>query len=308
MSEAKRDLAASVSARLLNLAKKSGEDFQTLLTAYCFERFLYRLGKSSGKDRYILKGAMLLRLWSVSPYRATRDLDMLCTGESSHETVRKEIESICTMDVEPDGIRFSTEKFEIEDIRTEGENAGTRVKLEAYCGPARLSLQIDMGLGDSVWPVPGICRYPSLLDFPEPEILAYPREAVIAEKLDAIVVLGDSNSRIKDFFDIHYLASHFSFDRATLVRAIEGTFSQRRTPCPAETPFGLTQAYWSNSLRLSQIRAFSKRSHIQLTDTPAENFIRLLQSFLLPLLDDLTRRSHKEGVWNPGGPWEAPRA
>ena len=103
-------------------------------------------------------------------------------------------------------------------------------------GSARLVLQIDMGAGDSVWPAPQSCNYPTLLEFPAPRVLAYPREAVIAEKLEAMVVLGDRNSRIKDFFDLHFLASQFEVDRATLTEAIRRTFERRRTPIPSEPP------------------------------------------------------------------------
>jgi Nucleotidyl transferase AbiEii toxin, Type IV TA system/Transcriptional regulator, AbiEi antitoxin len=110
----------------------------------------------------------------------------------------------------------SADSIRVEAIRAEDEYAGVRAVLPARCGTARLPLQIDVGVGDSVWPVPQECIYPVLLDFPPPEVLAYPREAVVAEKLEALVVFGDRNSRIKDFFDLHFLASGFEFDRATL--------------------------------------------------------------------------------------------
>lgn len=132
--------------------------------------------------------------------------------------------------MKPDAVSFDAEAAEIEAIRAEDEYAGTRATLPARCGKARLSLQIDMGLGDSVWPAPCSCAYPTLLDFPAPEVIAYPREAVVAEKLDAMVVLGDRNSRIKDFFDLHHLASRFDFDREILAEAVRRTFARRRTP------------------------------------------------------------------------------
>ena len=216
MTDKKTNLAASVAARLLNRAKQSGDDYQTLLTGYCFERFLYRLGTSSVRDRFVLKGAMLLRVWSDQPYRATRDLDLLHLGDGSFDAIRDDIRTICVTPVEPDAVAFDADAVRIETIRAEDEYAGTRATLPARCGTARLTLQIDMGFGDSVWPTPRLSAYPALLDLPAPEVLVYPREAVVAEKLEAMVVLGDRNSRIKDFFDLHYLASRFEFDRATL--------------------------------------------------------------------------------------------
>jgi len=146
--------------------------------------------------------------------RATRDLDLLRKGDGSFTAIRTDIETICSTQVESDAVIFDPGALRIEAIRAEDEYAGTRVHLPARCGTALLTLQIDMGRGDSVWPPPQPCAYPALLDFPSPTILAYPPEAVIAEKLEAIVVLGDRNSRIKDFFDLHHLANRFELDRA----------------------------------------------------------------------------------------------
>jgi hypothetical protein len=303
MTSSKRNLAASVTARLFNHAKRTGGDYQTLLAGYCLERFLYRLGASGLRDRFVLKGAMLLRLWSEQPYRATRDLDLLRRGDGSFDAVREDIRTICATPVEPDAVVFGPETIRIEAIRAEDEYAGTRATLQAHCGTARLTLQIDMGLGDSVWPTPAPCVYPALLDLPAPEVLAYPREAVVAEKFEAMVVLGDRSSRIKDFFDLHHLASRFEFDRATLAEAVRRTFARRRTPIPVDEPIGLTPAYWDNPSRPAQVRAFARRVGLAVPDKPGEEFTRLLGAFLLPILGDLRCGKRREGTWEPGGPW-----
>ena len=211
---AKANLGASVAARLLNRARQTGDDYQVLLTTYCIERFLYRLAVSSLGDRFVLKGAMLLRLWSEQPYRATVDLDLLRRGDGAFDAIRDDLRTIVATPVPPDAVTFDGERIGLEAIRAEDEYAGTRATLHTRCGKARLMLQIDMGLGDAVWPAPQPCAFPTLLDFPAPDLLAYPREAVVAEKLEAMVVLGDRNSRIKDFFDLHHLARRFEFDRA----------------------------------------------------------------------------------------------
>jgi hypothetical protein len=161
-----------------------------------------------------------------------------------------------------------------------------------------------MGLGDAVWPAPQACTYPTLLDFPAPELLAYPREAVVAEKLEAIVVLGDRNSRIKDFFDLHHLAHRFEFDRATLFEVVRRTFERRHTPIPAEDPIGLTSLYWENPSRPAQVRAFARRARIAVPEKPAEEFMRLLHALLSPVLEDLRNGTGREGTWRPGGPWQ----
>jgi hypothetical protein len=216
---------------------------------------------------------------------------------------RDDLRAIVATPVAPDAVTFDGKHIEIEAIRAEDEYAGTRTTLRAACGSARLSLQIDMGLGDSVWPAPQPCAFPTILNFPAPQLLAYPREAVVAEKLEAIVVLGDRNSRIKDFFDLDYLSSRFEFDLATLTEAVRRTFERRHTPAPPEDPIGLTAAYWENPTRPQQVRAFARRARIEVPEKPAEEFARRLHAFLSPVLDELRNGARSEGTWRPGGPW-----
>ncbi len=300
---AQADLGASVMARLLNRARTTGDDYQTLLAAYAFERFLYRLGVSPLRDRFVLKGAMLLRLWSDQPYRATRDLDLLRRGDGSFEAIVNDLRTVISAPAPPDGVNFDGRRISVEAIRAEDEYAGTRAKLPARCGSARLALQIDMGLGDSVWPAPQRCAYPALLDLPAPDVLAYPREAVVAEKFEALVVFGDRNSRIKDFFDLHYLATHFEFDRKTLAHAVRWTFERRNTPIPASEPIGLTPAYWKNPSRSAQVRAFARRAGLTVPESFANELARVLGAFLSPVLDDLRDGAKRDATWAPGGPW-----
>ncbi len=248
---------------------------------------------------------MLLRLWSDQPYRTTRDLDLLRRGVGSFDSIREDFQTICTAPVEPDAVVFDATALRIEAIRAEDEYAGTRAALSVQCGTARLRLQIDMGLGDTIWPTSQPCTYPALLEFPPPDILAYPREAVVAEKLEALVVLGDRNSRIKDFFDLHHLASRFEFDRATLTEAVRRTFAQRRTPIAADAPIGLTPEYWENPSRPAHVRAFASRARLATPGDPGKEFVGLLGAFLLPLLDDVRCGITGSGNWLPGGAWRA---
>ena len=300
----KANLAASVAARLLNRARQTGDDFQVLLTSYCLERFLYRLAVSDRRDRFVLKGAMLLRLWSDQPYRATLDIDFLRRGDGAFDAVREDLRAIVATPAPQDAVDFDGERIRIEAIRAEDEYAGTRASLPARCGSARLMLQIDLGIADAVWPAPQTCTYPALLDFPAPELLAYPREAVVAEKLEAMVVLGDRNSRIKDFFDLHHLATRFAFDRATLAEAVRRTFVRRHTPAPEQQPVALTRQYWENPSRPAQVRAFARRARIAVPDGFADECAQTLDAFLSPLLADLRQGVRREGAWQPGGPWQ----
>jgi predicted nucleotidyltransferase component of viral defense system len=299
----KTNLAASVAARLLNLARQTGDDYQTLLTSYCLERFLYRLAVSDRRDRFVLKGAMLLRLWSDRPYRATRDLDLLRRGDGGFDAIRDDLRAIVATPTAPDAVDFDGDRIRIEAIRAEDEYAGARATLPVRSGKARLTLQIDMGLGDAVWPAAERCAYPTLLDFPAPELLAYPREAVVAEKLEAMVVLGDRNSRIKDFFDLHHIASRFDFERKTLGEAVRRTFERRRTQIPDDRPISLTRAYWENPSRPMQMRAFARRARISIPEDFADVCARMLDAFLSPILEDLRVGASRAGTWRAGGPW-----
>ena len=126
---------------------------------------------------------------------------------------------------------------------------------------------------------------------------------MIAEKLEAIVALGDRNSRIKDYFDLRYLASRFEFDGATLAESIHRTFQRRRIPIPREEPFGLTTEYWDNSSRVTQIRAFARRANLEVGPDVGEEVLGVLRPFLLPILENLRRGVATAGTWLPGGPW-----
>lgn len=297
------DLGASVTARLLQQARRTGDDYQVLLTRYCLERFLYRLSASEHRARFVLKGAMLLGVWSNRPYRATFDLDLLRRGDGTIEAIRADLTDIVNAPASPDAVEFAAEDIRFQSITAQDEYVGTRATLPATCGTARLRLQIDIGLGDAVWPAPQMCAYPTLLDLPAPNLFVYPREAVVAEKLEAIVVLGDRNSRIKDYFDLYHLADSFEFDRLTLSEAVRRTFARRGTPIPPEPPIGLSRTYWENPSRPAQVRAFARRARLDVAASFPEDCSRLLADFLGPLLEDLRRGESDSGTWSPRGPW-----
>ena len=300
----RKNVAASIQARLLVRARKAGEDYQVLFAAFVTERFLYRLGTSSVADRFVLKGAMLLRLWSENPYRATRDLDLLRRGDGAQQALRADLETICSVPVEPDGIEFDATTIKLEAMTAAEEYVGTRATLLAHSGRARQHLQVDMGLGDAVFPPPEPRGYPALLkEFPAPIVLAYAPDTVVAEKLEAILVLGDRNSRIKDFFDLRYIAENFEFERSRLTEAIGQTLARRGTPIPTDDPLGLTAAYWDNPSRPMQTRAFARRAGLDVDTSSGAEILAVIRPFLLPILGDLRRGVRTEGTWKPRGPW-----
>ena len=204
--------AASVRARLLNASKKTGEAFQSLLVRYAVERFLYRLGKSSHQNSFVLKGAMLFVAWGGRPHRPTKDLDLLGFGDPGQADVARRIAEIAAGTYE-DGIEFDLGSIKTELIKEDAEYEGVRVHVSARLEQARVPLRIDIGFGDAVTPEPVTIQFPTILERVEAPVLRiYPPEVVIAVKLHAMVVLDIRNSRMKDFYDLWYLARTRSFE------------------------------------------------------------------------------------------------
>jgi hypothetical protein len=299
-----RNAGASVRERLLNHARESQQEFGVVLRRYFMERFLYRLGESASVNRFVLKGAMLLQLWADQPYRATGDLDLLRRGDADDEALIADLRELLALPVEPDdGVVFDVASLTIEPIRRENAYGGRRVHFVASLARARERLQVDLGIGDAIWPRPRKLEYPTLLDSAPPSILTYPRETVIAEKLQAMVVLGPRNSRIRDFYDVHYLASTFSFEGEVISEAVRRTFARRRTPVPSTLPVGLTTEYWDESGREAQIRAFGRRAKLDTDVLQAKSMLPRLESFLWPLLQHLAADEKFVAHWPIGGPW-----
>jgi predicted nucleotidyltransferase component of viral defense system len=194
MSEA-RNIAASVHARLLNLAREREIQFNLILPRYGVERLLYRLSRSEHSSRFVLKGASLFALWSEMPHRSTRDLDLLGSGDSSLAALAATFREICLLDVEDDGLRFDETSVKSQEIKSLDEYVGARVTLMAHLGTARLPLQVDIGIGDAVVPPAEEVTYPTLLDQPAPRLRAYRMETAIAEKLHAMAIHGMQNTR-----------------------------------------------------------------------------------------------------------------
>jgi predicted nucleotidyltransferase component of viral defense system len=222
-------LARSVHVRLVRHAHSLKLDPNLVLTRYALERFLYRLSRSPHGDRFVLKGAMLMLVWLGETVRPTRDADLLALWTVESEELQRIMEEVCRMDVEPDGLEFDPSTVRVDRIRRGAAHGGRRVTLLGRVGDGRYRVQVDVGLGDEVVPEPPWIDYPTLLDFPPPRLRAYGPETLIAEKVHAMVELGERNTRIRDFFDVQALAREQSFDGDVLRRAIASTFAARVT-------------------------------------------------------------------------------
>jgi predicted nucleotidyltransferase component of viral defense system len=293
--------AASVRDRLRNLARQEHVEFQLVLSDFAIERLLYRLGVSEHANRYVLKGAMLFKLWPERRHRATWDLDLHGRGSSAVTDVVEVIRSLCAIDG-GDGIVFDPASAVGEEIRAGQEYDGVRVRLVAHLAEARIPVQVDVGFGDAITPAPARTSYPTLLDHPPPKVLVYPREAVVAEKLEAMVSLGVTNSRMKDFYDVHVLASRFAFEGSTLAEATRATFMRRRTPFPDAEPVVLSEGFLAAPERQTQWRAFLRRGRL---DAPLDTIelAAALRRFLAPVLAAAAGNESLALNWPAGGPW-----
>lgn len=305
MKERVKDISASVRARLLNLSRTHDEDFQMVLTRYLIERFLYRLSQSEHSERFIVKGAVLFSLWVPDKlfHRSTKDLDLLGHGKLQGQQLRDIVVDICQTEVADDGLDFDIQSVKVELIRIDDYHGGFRILAKARLAGAVLSLQVDVGMGDNVYPEPSTVSFPTLLEQPAAEVLAYRKETVIAEKFHAMVDKGLSNSRMKDFFDIRFLARNFSFEEETLGKALTSTFWPRKTKLPVEIPIALTPAF-SEGTRPVQWEAFLRKS-----DLPTEPFAIVIEdiaSFLWPICQHLHQGTPLSHRWPPGGPWTPP--
>ncbi len=239
------DVAASVKARLLAQAKAQREEFERTLVRYAAERLLYRLGVSPARERCILKGASLLTAWMPDPYRATRDVDVLSFGSPDAAAIRALVEEICAEPCPEDGLRFDLSEVTVEEIRGPEEYPGKRARFLAFLGTARIHVRMDFGFGDALVVGPEEINYPTMLaGLPAPRLCAYPREATVAEKFEAMVKLDTRNSRMKDFHDLWALSRAFAFDGAALQRAIAACFDRRATHWRPEVPRALTPAFY----------------------------------------------------------------
>jgi hypothetical protein len=261
--------ARSVHVRLVRHAKAQGLDPSLVFTRYATERLLYRLSVSEHRSRFILKGAMLIMAWFGDTIRGTRDADL-------------------------DGMRFDPSSVAVRPIRDGDPYGGQRVTMLSRLGSGRITVQVDVGLGDAVFPEPEVLELPSLLDAPPARLKAYLPETVVAEKLHALVTLGSANTRLKDFFNLHLLATSRRFQGRLLGEAVVRTFERRNTELPVEVPVGLTPAFVTAEKQAQWARFVERgtlRAHRGLDSVVAD-----LAVFLMPVLD----RAVEGATWVPG--------
>jgi hypothetical protein len=297
-----QNVAASVRQRLLNLARSSNRPFNEVLQHFAMERFLRRLAASEHAERFVLKGALMMRVWRVPSSRPTMDIDLLGRLDNDIDTIVTVTRELCGQSVELDGMRFDPATVEGGRIAEDAEYDGVRVRFRGCLGTAQVHMQLDIGFGDAVTPGPVPADYPTILDLPPPRLQGYPRETVVAEKFHAMAKRGLLNSRMRDFFDLWVLAGQFEFDAATLSAAIRNTFARRGMPVPVDPP-ALTAAFAEDAAKQTQWRAFVRKSLLAQAPKELRDVVAPVAAFLRPVITVMAGEASVEGEWKPGGPW-----
>jgi predicted nucleotidyltransferase component of viral defense system len=296
-----KNVVASVLARLRNSSKSSGVPFQQVLQQYAMERFLYRVSKSQHAQSVILKGALLLKTIGIPNARPTMDIDMLRKGNADQASLVALVKDCATLEVEADGLTFLAAGVVAEVITKDSEYKGTRVIMDARMDNVRLKIQVDFGVGDVMVPGPRIIEYPVFLGGETIQLLAYPVESAIAEKLQAMVALGAANSRMKDFYDVWICSKHLDFNTDTLLKAVDATFKNRETPVPEDEFEALTTNFVEG--HRVQWNAFVRKMG---EDTLIDAFAKVvvdLKVFALPALRAVARGEKLTQQWKASSGW-----
>lgn len=286
-----KNIAASVKERLKNISTQTGKDYQNLIRLYVQERFLYRLSISIYANNLILKGALLFLAHDISRLRPTRDIDFLGLSISN---VRSEIVEIIKhiLEIESeDGLRFEPDEIESENIVEDGDYHGVRIKFFAYLENTRERVQIDIGFGDKITAGPVDVDFPTILDFPAPHLKVYSVESSIAEKFEAIVSLQLLTSRMKDFYDIIFLAGNYQFKINILKQAIQTTFIHRKTDISLR--YKIYADIFKNDQQLQkQWSSFLNRNKLN-AESNFSNVVDKIHLFIEPVLT-----GKKETIWS----------
>ncbi len=266
------DIAASVLARLKNKAEESGRSYQLCLQLFCQEEFLRRLEKSEYAENLVLKGGLFI--YSVTDFdsRVTVDVDFLLRQiPNTPERLKTVLEEIIAT---PTGNDFIT--FEVKDvvpISVAKKYAGIGASVIACIKNTKTPFSIDFGVGDVIVPKQEKRKIPTQLsEFDAPTVNTYSLETTVAEKIDAILSLMEFSSRMKDYYDIYYLAHKFDFDGATLTEALKKTFENRGHAFTIEQ-FERVMSFADDSAMQKKWKAFCRK-----TDIKTDNFSMVLKT------------------------------
>ncbi len=294
-----KNLAKSIRDRLLNYAKQQGDNFNTVMTQYVLQRLLYRLSISEYSDRFLLKGAWLFVIWNNALHRPTKDVDLLGYGNNDLDELLATFKSIASLSTnEPDGVVFALESFRSVQINEGDFYQGVRITGLAKLDAANVSFQVDVGFGDVVTPTAEVACLPSLLDMAEPKLRVYPVYTVIAEKFQAMVMLGLTNSRMKDFYDIGVIAHTMPLDGETLAQAVKATFERRETEVSIERLYVFSDEFKQDKDKQTQWDAFLNKNNLD-NEINFSDFIDEVKMLLSPVYESIVNQRSFKKRWSP---------
>ena len=299
-----KNKAASIRARLMNIARAEKIDFDFLLLRYFQEKFLYRLAISEFSDRFILKGGLLLICLKMPRSRPTKDIDFLAK-EIKNDPVELEhiFRSITAISCN-DGVKFISSSLISEQIKENTDYEGIRIKIDATLGQARKKLQMDIGFGDVIIPRAIRMEFPTLLEEKPPRIKVYSIESIISEKFEAMVKLAMVNSRIKDFYDIYALSVSYNFKSDRLKKAIGSTFYRRKTSIP-DNPLIFRLKFHRDEEKQRQWSAFLRKSRLQDVNQDFNEIMERITSFLKPIVVSIKDKNKENKIWDAiAGCWK----
>ena len=220
--------AMSLKAKIRNIAKQKNIPAQVILQNYMFERLLVRLAASTYKDKFVLKGGMLVAAIVGLDNRATMDLDTTLKNlPLTPEAIRSALEQVSAVPFD-DGVAFEVGK--ISPIREDDIYGGYRVMLNAHFDTLITPLSIDVSTGDAITPHAVQYQFSEIFDDEKSyELWAYNIETVMAEKVETILRRGVFNTRPRDFYDAYILATTQKFDKAVFAEALNATATHRGT-------------------------------------------------------------------------------
>lgn len=287
------NIPVSVREKLKKISVNSGKDFNKVLRQYIQERFLYRLSKSVYSENLILKGALLFLAYDISRSRPTRDIDFLGEKISNEAKDIKSIMKVIAAIDDEDGLVFDKTNIVVENIIEDGDYHGVRVKIFAKLGTIKDRIQIDIGFGDKIVEGPIEIEYPTLLDMSPPKLKVYSLETAIAEKFEAIVSLQLQTSRMKDFYDIYFIAQNNEFDLLKLNKAIRTTFVNRATDIE-DSKYIFNDRFKNDEIKKEQWNTFIKRIDLD-NEIDFTYVVECVRKFIEPACKTI----HQSRKWIP---------
>lgn len=295
----KNNIAKSIKQKLLNKAKKENLRFNDVLLYYGIERFLYRLSISRYKHSFFLKGALMFLVWNIPGPRPTRDIDFLGQTNNSVENLTSICKKICEISCDEDGIKWLPETIDAHIIQNQKTYSGVRITFRGKLDTAIISMQIDVGFTDIIYPKPIELDYPVLLDMPKPQLLGYSPESVIAEKVHTMFDFGELNSRMKDYFDIWFLSQQFEFDGNNLYEAITKTFATREFDhTNIDTKIIFSENFHQDPTKITQWKSFLSQNRLEFAPELLSDTVKIIGDFVMPIITSIKANKKFSGYWN----------